>query len=75
MANEWANRISKEESEVLYRIIAKVPGFKEYLNQSKNSSNLSELAKEFMSVQNQFGHLSIAAKANLGVIINRFCDY
>ena len=75
MANEWANRISKEESEELYRIIAKVPGFKEYLNQSKNSSNLSELAKEFMSVQNQFGHLSIAAKANLGVIINRFCDY
>ena len=31
MANEWANRISKEESEELYRIIAKVPGFKEYL--------------------------------------------
>ena len=71
MSHEWTKNISKEEAEELYKIIVKVPGFKDYLDNRIESSDLSELAQEYMSVQDNLGHLSIGGRANLNVIINK----
>ena len=75
MSHEWTKNISKEEAEELYKIIVKVPGFKDYLDNRIESSDLSELAQEYMSVQDNLGHLSIGGRANLNVIINKYCDF
>lgn len=75
MSHEWTKNISKEEAEELYKIIVKVSGFKDYLDNRIESSDLSELAQEYMSVQDNLGHLSIGGRANLNVIINKYCDF